>query len=344
MSSRGVTKTGQSVFESCGDRIGWDDLKYFLAVAEHGSQRAAAAALGTTVTTVGRRLEELESAIGEALVERSRQGGKLTPLGHEILEEVRKIALLVGAVGDKAENAGKAIAGRVSIGVTEGLATYWIGPRLVEFQERFPLVMVDLISTMGFVDIARQEADMAIQLKPPSDPDLTTVRLGKLHLCFFMSEAYRRRHGTPQSLKDLKSHRLIIQSANQLDTQILLDAAGVDRPEGVVAFASNTSSIHYMLIAKGAGIGILPTYANALGADLIPVDLGVRHAYDIWLTFHKDARRFRAKGEVIDWLKACFDATHFPWFAESYQDPESLARLPNAGWQINMLPPLRSND
>ncbi len=348
MSNRGVTKSGHApaspLLRPLSARMGWDDLRYFLAVAEHGSLRAAAVALGTTVTTVGRRVEELESALGEPLVNRLRQGITLTPLGQEIVADVRDVSLLVGRIGEKAQSSVDALSGRVRLAVTEGLATYWLGPRLVELQQRFPFLTIDLISTMGFVDLARDEADIAIQLQRPSDLDMKAVRLGKLHLCFYMAEGYRRRYGMPMTPAELKAHRLILQGADQLDTQVLLDVAGIERLEGRIAFTTNTSSVHYMLIAKGAGIGILPTYANALGADLVPVDIGLRHAYDIWMCFHKDTRRSKAKAQVVNWLKDCFDPDRFPWFADTYHDPTDLARLPNDAWRINMLPPLRAMD
>ncbi len=342
MSGRGVAKTGRLADGLRSRRIGWDDLRYFLAVAEHGSLRAAASALGTTVTTVGRRVEDLEEALGEALAVRLRQGVSLTPLGREIVADVRDVALLVGRIGQKAESAAETMAGRVRLAVTEGLATYWLGPRLMELQERYPLLTLDLISTMSFTDLARDEADIVIALRRPTDPDLTAVRIGTLHLSFFMAERYRRRHGTPRTPEDLADHKLIVQGADQLDTAMLLNLLCTDRLAGVVPVTTNTSSVHYMLVAKGAGLGILPTYANALGAGLVPVDLGLRHAYEIWLSFHKDTRRSPLKAAVLEWLKATFDPARFPWFSDTYQDPADIARLPNTEWTVNLVSSLEN--
>jgi molybdate transport repressor ModE-like protein len=60
----------------------WDDVKYFLAVARHGSTLAAAKALGLSQSTVHRRIAELERRIGRELVKRHASGYRLTKFGQ----------------------------------------------------------------------------------------------------------------------------------------------------------------------------------------------------------------------------------------------------------------------
>ncbi len=341
MTTRGVTKTGQRTVALPTDRVVWDDLRFFLAAAEYGSLRAAAQAMGTTVTTMGRHIENLEYAIGETLVLRQRQGVQLTPLGQAMVPDIQELASLVDRLGDKILAQGDLPAGRVRLAVTEGLLTYWVGPRLIPLQRRYPKVTIETISTMSLTEVTRSHADVAIQLQRPTDPDRVVSRLGKIHLSLFMSEEYREQYGTPETLKDLRRHKLILQTADPVDTEAFLRLFQLPDVQGTVPFTANTSSIVYMLTAKGAGIGLLPNYANALGADLIPVDLGVRHDYDIWLSYDRTARRSKVKAMVIDWLKDCFDPDRFPWFADGYEAPDALLRLPREDWAVNMLPRIR---
>jgi len=63
----------------------WNDLRYFLAVARSGSTLAAARVLGTSQSTVHRRLAELEAQIGRQLVLRRPTGYQLTELGKRLL-------------------------------------------------------------------------------------------------------------------------------------------------------------------------------------------------------------------------------------------------------------------
>ena len=64
--------------------LAWDDLRYFLAFARAGSMQAAAKALGVNLSTVQRRIAELEERVGRRLVERHIGSYRLTALGEEL--------------------------------------------------------------------------------------------------------------------------------------------------------------------------------------------------------------------------------------------------------------------
>src|SRR5258706_10355739 len=93
-------------------------------------------------------------------------------------------------------------AGTVRVAVTEGPGNFWILPRLIDFQKTYRKITVDLRCAMEQADVARLEADIAIQLEPPTNPDLIVVRLGRLHIYAFVSEGYRKLYGTPASLDE----------------------------------------------------------------------------------------------------------------------------------------------
>lgn len=96
-------------------------------------------------------------------------------------------------------------------------------------------------------------------------------------------------------------------------------------PIGAVAIKANVSSAHYWFIARGAGIGILPTYALALGGRVVPVKVeDVRLAYDIYLTLHPDANRMPRVRRLIDWLIEAFSPALFPWFRDEFLHPRDL--------------------
>ena len=74
-------------------------------------------------------------------------------------------------------------------------------------------------------------------------------------------------------------------------------------------------------------MGFLPTSSIALGADLVPVDLGVRHHADLWLTYHKEFRNSDRHKIVIDWLKKIFDPKVYPCFKDEFIHPNDLVPL-----------------
>ena len=97
-------------------------------------------------------------------------------------------------------------------------------------------------------------------------------------------------------------------------------------------FQSNVSSAHYWSIAKGAGIGILPTYANAMGAPVVALDIRddadptrlLRWHSDIWLSCHPDAHRIPRVRRLIAWLRDAFSPKAYPWFADDFVHPDDL--------------------
>jgi DNA-binding transcriptional LysR family regulator len=91
-----------------------------------------------------------------------------------------------------------------------------------------------------------------------------------------------------------------------------------------VAIVTNTSTAHYWAVAKGAGIGMLPTYLWAIGARVEPVEIGLDTQYDIWMVYHPDSRKIGRIGATIDWLKTLFDPKTFPWFRDEFIPPERL--------------------
>jgi DNA-binding transcriptional LysR family regulator len=179
---------------------------------------------------------------------------------------------------------------------------------------------------MEQADVARLEADIAIQLERPTNPDLIVVRLGRLHISAFVSEGYRNLYGVP-SLADIRNHRLVIQHAPQVDDTAYARVLGLTSLEGIVGIKTNSSIGVLYAIERGAGMGFLPTSLVALGADLVAVDLGVRHHADLWLAYHKEFRNSDRHKIVIDWIKRIFDPKIYPCFKDEFIHPDDLVPL-----------------
>jgi DNA-binding transcriptional LysR family regulator len=181
------------------------------------------------------------------------------------------------------------------------------------------------------------EADIAIQITRPTAPDLRVVKLGRLHFVLFAAASYLQTFGTPKTQQDLAKHRILIQADDNVQWRKLYDRLFPGLPAvGLVALRTNVSSAHYWSIAKGAGIGVLPTYAQAIGAQLVPLDLGVHETVDIWLTYHPDARRIARISRMIDWAIKAFSPQKFPWFRDEFIHPDELASAYRGEPLVNM--------
>ncbi|WP_315833228.1 LysR family transcriptional regulator [Bradyrhizobium prioriisuperbiae] len=301
----------------------WESIRWFLEVARCGSFRAAAERTNVSINLLRRRIMDLEHALGLKLLTRQVTGVTVTPEGQPLLTIAAQMETASFSFA-KASDRSKPIEGRVRLTVTEGLGTFWVVPRLVEFQRAYPKLLIDLNCAMISDDV---ETDVAIQLERPTSPDLKSVRLGRMHIFPFVSRSYVDTYGCPTSHEELLRHRIVLQMADRTRAGECYDQVFPGVPQlGFVSMTNNVSSAHYWAIAKGAGIGWLPTYAMAIGARVMPVNIGHVFPYDIWLAYHPDAAQIPRVRRLIDWTAEAFDARTFPWFSDEFIHPDELMK------------------
>ena len=308
----------------------WDDLKLFLACAKYKSFRNAAEELGLTSTTLMRRIDRLEDSIGCKLFLRDQSGLTLSDEGTAMIADVAHMERHAFNVFRRASRASNDTSGTVRVAVTEGPGNFWILPRLIDFQKTYRKITVDLRCAMEQSDVARLESDIAIQLEPPTNADLIVAKLGRLHIYPFVSKEYENLYGVPATLAELKNHRIIKQSAPQVDDGAYARVLGLKSLEGIVGIKTNSSVGVLYAVERGAGIGFLPTVSIALGAPLVAVDLGVSHHADLWLTYHKEFRASERHKIVVDWLKKIFDPKAYPCFRDEFIHPNALVPMMTA--------------
>jgi hypothetical protein len=59
---------------------------------------------------------------------------------------------------------------------------------------------------------------------------------------------------------------------------------------------------------------------------VIPVDIGIRHQMDIWMTYHPDVRSVKRVAIFVDWVRSLFDAKKYPWFRDEFIHPRDLVK------------------
>ncbi|MBR1152280.1 LysR family transcriptional regulator [Bradyrhizobium sp. JYMT SZCCT0428] len=310
-----------------GRMANWDLVRIFLAVARTGSFRAAAAELNMSANFLSKRISVLENAYKTPLMTRHVDGIRLTPEGEAVLDAAKRMEEASFGLDRALSRATPALTGEVRLAVTEGLGTFWLAPRLVEFQRVYSGLLVDLKCEMRSADVLRLEADVAVQLEEPCNPNLKRVKIGRLHIMPFVSPSYVEIYGMPTDLNDLQqNHRMVIQDAEQTKGKEMYERHAAREQLGFVAMRNNVSSAHVWAVSKGAGIGWLPTYIPAIAGPLIPLDLGVQFPLDIWLTYHPDAKRIPRVKQLIDWTIQAFDGRKYPWFRDEFVHPDDLQK------------------
>ena len=310
-----------------GRMANWDLVRIFLEVARIGSFRAAAEQLNMSANFLSKRISLLERAYKTTLMTRHVDGIRLTPEGRQVLEAAKRMEEASFGLDRALSQATPALSGEVRLAVTEGLGTFWLAPRLVEFQRAYPGLLVDLKCEMRSADVLRLEADVAVQLQEPENPDLKRIKIGRLHIMPFVSPSYVDIYGMPKDEDDIRqNHRIVLQDADQTKGKELYDKYAHREQIGFVAMRNNVSTAHLWSIAKGAGIGWLPTYVPALGDPLIPLDIGYKFELDIWLAYHPDAKKIPRVRQLIDWTVQSFDGRKYPWFGDEFVHPSDLQK------------------
>src|SRR5205085_4489442 len=225
-----------------GRMANWDLVRIFLEVARIGSFRAAAEQLNMSANFLSKRISLLERAYKTTLMTRHVDGIRLTREGLQVLEAAKRMEEASFGLDCTLNQATPSLSGEVRIAVTEGLGTFWLAPRLVEFQRAYPGLLVDLKCEMREADVMRLEADVAVQLEEPQNPDLKRIKIGRLHIMPFVSPSYVEVYGMPRDLDDLQhNHRMVIQEGEQTRGREMYDKHAGRAQLGFVAMRNNVS-------------------------------------------------------------------------------------------------------
>jgi DNA-binding transcriptional LysR family regulator len=300
----------------------WETVRAFLEVTRSGSFRSAAQTLHVSVNTLRRQIEEFEAETGIKIFTRHADGVRITKEAESLLTAAKRMEAAAFDMR-RLHALDQTLCGEVRLSVTEGLGTFWITPRVVEFQQNYPGLLIDLQCVMRPADVMRLESDICIQITPPAVQDLRVVKLGRIHAMPFASPDYLARYGHPHGLDDLAGHHVVLQVSEQIDALGFARLFPGVSQVGLVSIRTNVSSAHYWAIANGAGIGILPTYI-APTKTVEPVDIDLRFSQDIHLVYHPDLAKIPRVRLVIDWLVEVFSSRRYPWFSDDFIHPRDL--------------------
>ncbi len=280
----------------------WDDLRVVLAVSRAGNLRKAAVALGANHSTMFRRLNALEEALGSKLFERLATGYRPTDSGQRLLETAERMETEALALDRDLSGRDTRLTGNLRVTASETLAFGVLTGEIAFFRARHPGILVELVVDNRVLDLSRREADVAFRATRPAQGDLFGRKLADIAWRFYAAPAYLVAHGKPRILRDLDKHLLIGWGEA---TQPTKAAAWLARNLPAATIGYRTGSLVNQLMAAKAGIGLalLPSYLGNADAALMPVlatltDLRT----ELWLVTHrslKDTARVRAFMEIV---------------------------------------------
>ncbi len=234
----------------------WNDLRFFLAVAETGSTLAAGRALGVNQSTVQRRLAELEVRLGHRLVERLPQGYQLTVLGTAVLPQARAVADVMDLFAQAVRDQGRAVDKVIRVTCPEPIAFRFQQSGLIDrFHSANNGFRVEFVLSDKYVDLAKGEADVALRSGDTDDEILVGRKIADSLWAIYASRDYVAQHGAPACIADLTNHPLIGFEESMTKHRTVAWLRDV-APHATYA-ARNTSVLGLIYAAK-AGVGIAP--------------------------------------------------------------------------------------
>jgi DNA-binding transcriptional LysR family regulator len=287
----------------------WNDLKYLVAVAHHGSTSAAARALNVNQSTVQRRLAELERQLGHVFVERHQSGYRLTKLGEALLPHAESVASAANAFEQHLGDELRGRIGAVRLTCPEPIAIRIAQSGFLDrFATRHPDLKIEFVLSDRYIDLTKGEADVALRSGDTDDAVLVGRKVADSIWAIYASKGYLAQHGAPSCLEDIYTRPLIGFTENLSQHRL---AVWLREVAPQATFAARSNSVLGLVSAAKSGVGIAPL-PIALGdtePDLVRVLPPVPELTRAWRVLcHPDQRHSRRVSAFFDFVQVELDA------------------------------------
>ncbi len=294
----------------------WDKLRIFHAVAEAGSFTHAGKSLNLSQSAVSRQVSTLEESLGVTLFHRHARGLLLTEQGELLHKTARDIFAKLSMIEGQLMDTRKLPEGPLRITVAEFIGSTWLAPKLAEFREDHPDIQLTVLLEDSILDLGMREADAAIRLYEPEQPDLVQRHLTTIHFHVCGSKDYFKKHGKPKKAKDLKNHTLIGYPENVTepftDPNWIFRIAGVDPDHNTNMLMMNSLYAIHKAVITGAGIAALPDYLVTKSDDIeIVLPEIERDGVEMYFVYPEERRKSQRIAAFRDFLLKSISATEF---------------------------------
>lgn len=284
----------------------WDRLRIFHAVADAGSFTHAGHELGLSQSAVSRQISALEQELNVPLFHRHARGLILTEQGEMLYRTAHDVFTKLAAAQARLMDSKDKPTGELRITTTVGLGSVWLTPRIAEFIDLYPEISVVLLLEDRELDLSMREADVAIRLRRPVQPDLIQRKLFTVHHHLYASPDYIRRKGLPKVLADLDEHNILtFGSTTGFFTNInWLETAGkADGDDRRPVLKVNNAYGLRRAVEAGLGIASLPDYIVGKDSPLVQIQLPAETPeFDTYFVYPEELRDSKRVGVFRDFL------------------------------------------
>lgn len=284
----------------------WDKLRVFYAVAEAGSFTHAGETLNLSQSAVSRQISSLEESLGVALFHRHARGLILTEQGELLYKTTKDVFAKLSQVEGQLVDSHKSGQGPLVITVSEFIGTTWLVPKLHELRARYPDIQLTVLFDDKLFNLGMREADVAIRLIKPEQPDLIQKHLSSIQFRVCASKGYIKTYGAPQTVEELCNHMLIGFPENvppPFTNPNWIFAQAKIPPTHPCLMVMNSMYAILKAVETGAGIAALPNYLIQANPDIeIVLPEMVRPDVDLYFVYPEERRNSRRISILRDFL------------------------------------------
>jgi DNA-binding transcriptional LysR family regulator len=253
----------------------WDKLRVFHAVAEAGSFTHAGESLNLSQSAVSRQISALEESLNVPLFHRHARGLILTEQGELLNRTARDVFAKLSMTEAILSESRQHPKGPLKITTTVAFGTTWLTPRAREFLQKYPEIQLSLLLDDTELDLGMREADIAIRMTQPRQPDLIQRHLMTIRFHVYGHVSYLKRKGVPKTVQDLGDHDLIAYPTDMRapisNINWLLEAG--DPPQGTRTPIMRVNNVYaiFKAVESGLGMAALPDYMVEGSRDIVRV-------------------------------------------------------------------------
>ncbi len=285
----------------------WDKLRVFHAVAEAGSFTRAGDSLNLSQSAVSRQISGLESSLKVPLFHRHARGLILTEQGEMLYRTAHEILAKVAMAEAQLSESTERPQGPLRITTTVAFGSVWLTSRIKDFLVLYPDIDVTLVLADTELDLSMRQADVAIRMMPPRQPDLIQRHLMTMRYHVFAAPEYLKKHGMPKTPEDLDNHRIVVfgEDAHQPVPNLnwLLEAGTRPTRKRHAALKVNSTYAIFRAVQSGLGLGALPDYMSRESGNLVKVLPELRGpTVDTFFVYAEELRHSKRIGVFRDYL------------------------------------------
>ena len=285
----------------------WDKLRVFHAVAEAGSFTRAGDSLNLSQSAVSRQISGLESSLKVPLFHRHARGLILTEQGEMLYRTAHEILAKVAIAEAQLSESTERPQGPLRITTTVAFGSVWLTSRIKDFLVLYPDIDVTLVLADTELDLSMRQADVAIRMMPPRQPDLIQRRLMTVRHHVFAAPEYLKKHGTPKTPEDLDNHRIVVYGEDAHppvpNLNWLLEAGTKPSRKRQAALKVNSTYAIFRAVQSGLGLGALPDYMSRESGNLVMVLPELRGpTVDTFFVYAEELRHSKRIGVFRDYL------------------------------------------